>query len=242
MSFAASSGGVRAERAALVVTVAAATLAAGWSAGPGRSATPAGCGTSAGYSYAGFQHAYAAPGIRATITTLERPVVESGHVAAWVGIGGRGLGAGGTDAWIQIGISSFADGPTELFYEVNSSEAGVRYMPLGVPEGARYRVAVRELATRRGWWQAWLDGKPVSPAIHLPGSSGRWRPIATAETWDGGRRVCNRFAYRFAAVAVDTHSSWSRFVVGYRFQDPGYRAVRMTNSMFMARAVERPGS
>jgi hypothetical protein len=243
MFFAASSGGVRVERAALVVTVAAATtLLTGWSAGSSRYAASGGCGTSAGYSYAGFQHAYPAPGIRATITTLSRPEVESGHVAAWVGIGGRGLGAGGTDAWIQIGVSSFSDGPSELFYEVNSAGAGVRYTPLGVPAGVRYRVAVRELAARRGWWQAWLDGNPVSPAIHLPGSSGRWRPIATAETWDGGRRVCNRFAYRFAAVAVGTRSSWSGFVVGHRFQDPGYRAMRMTSSMFMARAMERPGS
>lgn len=237
MSFAASSGGVRAERAALVVTVAAATaLATGWSAGPSRSAASATCGTSAGYSYAGFQHAYPARGIRATVSPLERPEVESGHVAAWVGIGGRGLGAGGTDAWIQIGITSFADGPSQLFYEVSTYGAGIRYTPLGVAAGVRYRVAVRELATRRGWWRAWLDGEPVSPEVHLPGSSGRWRPIATAETWDGGRRVCNRFAYRFASVAVVTRSSWSGFVVGYRFQDPGYRVVRTTDATFVARA------
>jgi hypothetical protein len=237
MSFAASSGGVRAERALFVVTVAAATvLASGWSAGPTRSAVSAGCGTS-GYSYAGFQHAYGAPGIRATVTPLERPEVESGHVAAWVGVGGRGLGAGGTDAWIQIGISTFSDGASHLYYEVNRHQAGVRYTPLGVPVGVRHRVAVRELAARRGWWRAWLDGKPVSPAVHLAGSSGRWRPVATAETWDGGRRVCNSFAYRFAAVAVVTGGSWSRFVVGHRFQDPGYRVVRTTKSVFVARAV-----
>ena len=238
MSYAASSGGVRTERALFVVTVVAATvLASGWSAGPTRVTASAGCGI-AGYSYAGFQHAYQAQGIRATLTPLERPEVESGHVAAWVGIGGRGLGTGGTDAWIQIGISSFSDGPSQLFYEVSSYGTGVRYTPLGASVRVRYRVAVRELETRRGWWRAWLDGKPVSAAVHLPGSSGRWRPIATAETWDGGRRVCNRLAYRFAAVAVVTRGSWSRFIVGYRFQDPGYRVVRATNSMFVARAVD----
>lgn len=236
MSFAASRGGVRVERALLVVTVAATTaFASAWSAGATPSAASGGCGTS-GYSYAGFQHARAAPGIRATVTPLERPEVESGHVAAWVGVGGRGQGAGGTDAWIQIGISTFSDGASQLYYEVNRNRTGPRYTPLGVAVGVLHRVAVRELASRRGWWRAWLDGKPVSPAVHLPGS-GRWRPIATAEAWDGGRRVCNRFAYRFAAVAVVTRGSWSSFVVGHRFQDAGYRVVRTTSSMFVARAV-----
>ena len=239
MSFAASSGGVRAERALLVVTVAAATaFVSGWTAGPTPSAVSSRCGTS-GYSYAGLQHAYASPGIRATVTPLERPEVESGHVAAWVGVGGGGMGAGGTDAWIQIGISTLSDGASQLYYEVNQHQTGPRYTPLfvGVPVGVRHRVAVHELATRRGWWRAWLDGKPVSPAVHLPGSSGRWRPIATAETWDGGRRVCNRFAYRFASVAVVTRGSWSKFVVGHRFQDPGYEVARRTSSVFVARAL-----
>ena len=237
MSFAASRGGVRAERALLVVTVAATTaFAAGWTAGPTASAVAGRCGAS-GYSYAGLQHAYAAPGIRATVTPLERPEVESGHVAAWVGVGGSGLGAGGTDAWIQIGISTLSDGASLLYYEVNRPQTGPRYTPLDVPVGVRHRVAVLELPTRRGWWRAWLDGKPVSPAVHLPGSSGHWRPIATAETWDGGRRVCNRFAFRFAAVAVVTRGAWSRFVVGHRFQDPGYVVARTTSSVFVARTV-----
>src|SRR5918995_4392858 len=153
MSFAASRDGIRVERALLVVTVAAATaFVSGWTAGPTPSAVSSRCGTS-GYSYAGLQHAHAAPGIRATVTPLERPDVESGHVAAWVGVGGRGLGAGGTDAWIQIGVSSFSDGASHLYYEINRPGAGPRYTPLDVPLGVRHRVAVRELATRRGWWR-----------------------------------------------------------------------------------------
>jgi hypothetical protein len=49
-----------------------------------------------------------------------------------------------------------------------------------------------------------LDGKPVSPVIVLPGSHGSQRPIATAESWDGGVIGCNRFSYRFTGLAAAT--------------------------------------
>src|SRR5262249_23678606 len=56
-----------------------------------------------GYSYAGVQDARAASGIRATLVQVDTPRVARGHVAAWVGVGGPGQGAGGRDEWIQIG-------------------------------------------------------------------------------------------------------------------------------------------
>ena len=57
-------------------------------------------------------------GVSARIAPLRAPNVAGGHVAAWVGIGGEGLGPGGATEWIQAGLSAFADGRIELYYEV----------------------------------------------------------------------------------------------------------------------------
>ena len=66
-------------------------------------------------------------------------------------------------------------------------------------------------------------------------SSGRFQPIATAETWDGGTRVCNRFKYRFEGLAVAgaRGGSWRPFVHAHRFEDRGYR-VTTSRSSFVA--------
>ena len=196
------------------------------------------CGRS-GYSYAGFQAVSPAHGVRADIRALGAPHVQSGHVAAWVGVGGPGQGAGGSDAWIQVGFSAFQDGYSRLYYETNRPGVGPRYTQVRerVEPGTRHRLAVLEVHRHAGWWRVWVDGKPVSQPVFLPGSSGRWRPIATAETWDGGRRVCNLFSYKFGRVSVAGHGgAWRHFRSGYRFQDPGYRVVGGKNG-FLARGV-----
>lgn len=230
----------RSGRNACLLAGVAAAASSGALVGDGQGATGGACGVP-GYSYAGFQDAQTAHGIRATLMPLARPQVESGHVAAWVGVGGTGLGAGGSDAWIQIGLSSFSDGVSRLYSEVNQPSIGPRYTELatGVSVGARHRVVVLEVASRPGWWRVWLDGTPASTPLYLPGSTRRWRPIATAETWDGGRRVCNRFAYRFERVAVvkARGGSWTPFVVGHRFQGPGYRVLLERPGVFSARAA-----
>ena len=194
------------------------------------------CGK-AGYSYAGFQSAHRGHGIKATLTALANPQVRDGHVAAWVGVGGAGLGPNGSDQWLQVGLSAFHGTGSNLYYEVTTGGAAPRYHELDarVAPGQRQRVAVLELANRPDWWRVWLNGKPVSKPIHLPGSSGRFEPIATAETWDGGSRVCNRFAYRFGEVAVAgaRGGSWKRFVQAHRFEDRGYR-VTASRSSFVA--------
>jgi len=206
------------------------------------SSTPASavssCGRS-GYSYAGFQAGAAAHGVRADIVALGAPQVESGHVAAWVGVGGPGQGAGGSDAWIQVGLASFDGTESRLYFEVNRPGVGPRFSQVQghVAPGSRHRVAVLELFGHPGWWKVWVDGAAVSQPYFLPGSSGRWRPIATAETWDGGRRVCNLFSYRFGRVSVAGRGgAWRRFRSAYRFQDPGYRVLGSRHG-FLARAV-----
>jgi len=191
------------------------------------------CGK-AGYSYAGFQSASRGFGVRATLMALANPEVRSGHVAAWVGLGGAGLGPNGSDQWLQVGLSAFHGTGSNLYYEVATGGAEPRYHEIDstVSSGERQRVAVLELATRPNWWRVWVNDKPVSKPIHLSGSSGRYQPIATAETWDGGAPVCNRFAYRFAglAVAAARGGSWHRFVQAHRFEERGYRVTASTSS------------
>jgi hypothetical protein len=221
---------------ALVLLVSA--LAAG--ASPAAAGRSAACGR-AGYSYAGFASAERAHGVRAGLTALTEPSVANGHVAAWVGVGGAGEGPGGTDAWLQVGVSAVAGvDDSALYYEVVRPGRAPRYTFLGdVRADETHDVAVLEVAGRPGTWRVWVDGEARTAAIELPGSSGRWRPIATAETWDGGRRVCNRFDFSFARVQVAGRpgGSWRPFVGGQRFQDPGYRVVTRSASSFRATAA-----
>jgi hypothetical protein len=209
--------------------------ALGWFADSGNA-----CG---GYSYAGVQDARAATGIRATLVQVAIPRVARGHVAAWIGVGGPGQGAGGRDEWIQIGLNALSDGVSRLYFEIDRPGPGPSYQELSsdVAVGSRYEVTVLELASRPGWWQVRLNGAPVSEPVELPGSS-RWRPMAVAESWVGGRHACNTFAYRFENVAVALRSSgaWSTLVDGYRFHDPGYRMRRETGRTFLISSTTNP--
>jgi hypothetical protein len=197
-----------------------------------------------GYSYAGLQDARRAHGVRATLVELAKPVVEDGHVAAWVGVRGPGAGPGGADAWLQIGLSAFSDGSSRMYFEVNRPGTGPVYTEVApsLVTGERHDVAALEIATRPSWWRVWVDGAAVSPPLHLPGSSGRWNAVATAEAWDGGRPVCNRFAYRFEDVSVTARRGgvWSPVVVGSVFHDPGYRILREPEAAFVADAIGWP--
>ena len=84
------------------------------------------CGK-AGYSYAGFQSANRGHGVKATLVALAKPDVRSGHVAAWVGVGGAGLGPNGSDQWLQVGLSAFHGTGSNLYYEVTTGGAPARY-------------------------------------------------------------------------------------------------------------------
>jgi hypothetical protein len=196
------------------------------------------CGNEAGYSYAGFQSAHRGHGIRATLVSLGNPKVRNGHVAAWVGVGGSGLGPNGTNQWLQVGLNAFQGTGSNLYYEVTTGGAAPRYHEIAanVSPGLRHRVAVLEIGSRPNWWRVWVNGKPASPAIHLPGSSGRFQPIATAETWNAGSPVCNGFKYRFdgLGVAAARGGSWHRFVQAHRFQDRHYRVTASASSFVAA--------
>jgi hypothetical protein len=186
------------------------------------------CGLDAdgnGYTYAGHQSTTAGHGVRATITPTRALNVTAGHVAGWVGVGGPGQGVNGEDAWLQVGIASVEETQPFVYAEIARDGRQPQFMLLqeGLRIGESHRLALLEMSGRPGWWQVWVDGNPKMKPLRIEGSSGRWAPIATAESWDGGRGACNRFAFRFERVSVSYGSggSWRPFVPGYQFLDGG---------------------
>jgi hypothetical protein len=183
-------------------------------------------GGNAGYTYAGHQALNSAHGVRATISQVRAPDVAAGHVAGWVGVGGPGQGVDGTDEWIQVGLASVPGQAAFLYAEITrpGQSPSFQLIEQGIPMGATRRVAVLEMAGRPNWWRVWVDGDPVTQPVFLRGSSLRWAPIATAESWNGGQGACNSFSFRFERVSVSQSlgGSWLAFKPGYKFQDSGY--------------------
>lgn len=196
-------------------------------------ANQASCGSGVhgrtGYAYAGHQANVIAHGIRATITPLVQPAVAAGHVAGWIGVGGPGAGPSGETMWLQAGVASMPGTPMVVYAEITRPAKEPVFVPLvqDVEVGEPHRLAVLELSQRPGVWRVWLDGRPATAPIVLPGSRDRWRPIATAESWNGGASRCTRLGFRFegVGVATSTGGSWRTFVPGFMFKDRGY-AVR----------------
>ena len=133
-------------RLGLCIGVLATLLAAAATdATPSRATGAEVCGNP-GYSYAGYQHRGRAHGVRATLSAMARPYVASGHVAAWIGVGGPGAGPNGADEWIQVGLSAFSDGSSQLYYEVTRPGVPPTYHQIDavVRPGERKRVVVLE--------------------------------------------------------------------------------------------------
>jgi hypothetical protein len=221
----------------LVITVLAAVSAALVAPSETR-AESAGCGVLP-YSYAGWQAKERSAGAAAIVTSLEEPSVTNGHVAAWIGVGGVGEGPGGTDEWLQVGVSAFSEpGSSSIYYEVAVPRSAPRYVEVAssVPVGVAHRMAVLEMAHRTSWWRVWVDGKPVSPPIKLPGSHAAWTPQAVAESWNGGSPSCNRYAFRFSRLlqAGGPGGAWAPFRSHVRMSDVGYQVLGSGSTAFVA--------
>jgi hypothetical protein len=226
--------------AALALALLATSVAAG------RSTRSNGCGVRE-YSYAGLQSETKAHGVGATLVPLETPAVSAGHVGAWIGVGGPGAGPNGSTEWIQIGFSAFhADSMSRIYYEVAVPGEIPRYVELDadVRPGEKHRFKVLEMARRSAWWRVWLDGKAVSPAIHLPGSHEAWYPQAVAESWNGAVSACNKFHYRFSNVTLarSDGGDWRPLKQSIAFHDPGYRLVQTSTvpRSFLATSLGTP--
>jgi hypothetical protein len=206
-----------------------------------RQSCGAGANGSQGYAYAGHQATTVSHGIRATITPTAQANVIAGHVAGWIGVGGPGQGSNGETAWLQVGVTSIPDTPTMVYAEITRAGQEPVFVPLvrGVQVGESHRVAVLEMSHRPNWWRVWLDGKAATDPVLLENSTNRWKPIATAESWNGGQAVCNRFAFRFdgVGVAAAAGGSWHPFAPGYRFQDRGFEIRRLSAVSGVARTL-----
>jgi len=197
------------------------------------------CGTRP-YSYAGIAGWRATSGVAATLVAQVQPQVEHGHVAAWVGVGGVGLGPGGSDEWLQAGYA--ADGSTsDLYYEVAKPNAAPQYHSIGrkAAPGEAHRVAVIEMQNRPGWWRIWVDRVPVSQPIFLADSHGRWAPIVTSESWNGGMSSCNAFAYSFSTIRV-RQASWRLLADAYPIRSPGYAVAWRPGAMVAQSGTREP--
>lgn len=220
------------------ILVAAATLATACSlATPQRGYSAATCAPSA-YTYAGVSSINARFGVSARISAVRKPNVVKGHVAAWVGVGGAGLGPGSTDEWLQVGISAKPSQDPALYYEVALPNQAPRYVMLKghLPIGKAYDVSVLESSRTPGAWRVWVNGSPMTKRIYLPGSHGAWRPIATAESWNGDATgTCNAYAFRFQqiSVAAKPGGDWKP-IDGRVLADTGYRVQHELQSALLA--------
>jgi hypothetical protein len=219
----------------LIVTIASlASLATAGIASAAKTVSP--CGYD-GYSYAGVTATAAEAGISAGITATSQPQITTGHIAAWVGVGGMGLGPNGSNEWIQAGISAVPQQPTSLYVEVAQPGSAPRYhaLPLALQIGRTYQVAVEESTTRANWWSVWVDGKQVTGKIFLPGSHDAWKPVATSESWDGGSPACNSFTFKFSNLESKTSTSpaWSPLASSV-IDAPDYKVTQRTLAGFTA--------
>ena len=200
-------------------------------AASGGAARASACGSN-GYSYAGLaapQHAF---GISAMVSSVADFDLPYGHVAGWVGVGGPGEGPRGTNEWLEIGLSRFPGVVgSEVYYEVAQPGRYPVYHEVasGLPAGKTVEVSVLEMHDRPDWWRVSLNGRLVSRPIRLPASHDRWTPIATAESWAGGRgRACNTFLYHFRRLRL-AHAAgggWHRFSGGSRIESSMTRVRR----------------
>ena len=200
----------------------------------GGSTTATGCGVKT-FSYAGLEADNKAHGVSATLATTAPPSVSDGHVGGWIGLGGTGAGPGGTAEWIQTGLAAFtSDSTSHMYYEVTVAGSQPQYVELdaSVAAGVSHHFAVLEMAHRKSWWRVWVDGKPVSPPIYLPGSDDAWYPQAVAENWNGGTGACNSYSYRFTDVALAQANGgvWRPLKLSSVFQDAGYHVVPISKS------------
>jgi hypothetical protein len=204
------------------------------------------CGTG-GYRYAGIASSERAYGVAAVVT----PVVGgfdliAGHVAGWVGVGGPGLGPGGSDEWLQAGVSRIHGvRGNHVYYELTLPYQPPAYHRLAVraPKGLPVRVAVLELHGRPGWWRVWVNRRPVTAPIYLPDSHGRWAPQVSAESWDGGMpEVCNSFLFSFRrlSIAGAPGGDWRPFASGRSITSGTTRVVRTARSRDSFLAADLP--
>lgn len=189
-----------------------------------------------GYAYAGVQTQKPVHGVSAAISALQIPDVKDGHVAGWVGVVSRNA-----TGWIQVGLSAFpGDRTNDVYLEYAAPGGDPQYTVLrtSVAVGERHRLAVSEISSRPGWWQASVDGFPAGRAVFLPGSDGRWRAQVLGESWNNESGACNAYSYGFSGVTLarTPNHHWAALGGYSSFEDAGYALTWRSASHFVASA------
>ncbi len=219
--------------AALAAAVLACAAVGAWAAVPTAARSETSCAAH-GYTYAGLAHNDAVHGVSATLTAVSAPQVSGGHVAAWVGVGGRGMAPGGKNAWLQAGLAAYRHSGSRLYYEL-MLPGGRRYVELAraVRTGTRFTVSVLEVAP--GTWQVVVDGRAVSHAFALPLSAAGFPAIVTAESWARANQACNRYAFGFAgAQFIGADGMWHAFSKPQIIVSSSTRITRRSATGFLA--------
>ena len=136
------------------------------------------------------------------------------------------------------------ESPSRLFFEVKRG-ADRHWMRLGdrwVNAGEAITVSVRRRPHRRGVWQVFAGGKPISGPIYL-NHARRLRPAAAADALNGGTSSCNRFNFDFSSVETKrgAKSRWRPLKGGRVVQDRGYELIRISSAAFVARSSQAAG-
>jgi hypothetical protein len=180
------------------------------------------------------------------VTSVDDFDVPNGHVAGWVGVGGPGEGPRGTNEWLEIGLSSFPGvSGSDVYYEVALPGRYPVYHQIasGLPAGKTVEVSVLEMQGHPDRWLVSLNGRPISRPIRLPASHDRWSPIATAESWDGGKgHACNMFLYDFRRLRL-AHAAgggWQPFSGGSPIDSSMTRVRRSRSGDAFLAAEGRP--
>jgi hypothetical protein len=193
-----------------------------------------------GYSYAGLEGPFGAPGVRATIRAITRPhVPELGsHVAAWVGVDAR---VDGKVAWVQVGLYCDPASLTtaSVLYLEHRSPKGYKLEVVrrNVPLGARFRVAVHEV--KPGLWRASVDGNAVGE-VELSLPVGRWNTTASAESYRVGSEA-NRYRYGFENVEILQEGSWVAMPVTKVLEDARDKVIDRRGDHFVATSAATRG-
>ncbi|HET6656644.1 MAG TPA: polysaccharide lyase [Gaiellaceae bacterium] len=187
-----------------------------------------------GYSYAGVVTAKPRVGVSAIIKAPLAPVVESGDVSGWIGVGR--VGVTGKRGLARVGLLAQPDGTIRLYYEIRKGSTWVRRLGPEVEPGERHSVKIARVLDTPKRWAVRIDGNRIGRSFTLGQGWKRLRAVATAESWDGGTPACNHFLYAFGKVKTRGRHGW-RGVRSRKIQDPGYKVLQSNRTRFVATNV-----
>lgn len=185
-----------------------------------------------GYSYAGVVTPKPRMGVSAIIKAPVAPVVESGDVSGWIGVGR--VTVSGKRGLARVGLLAESDGTIRLYYEIRRGSGWSRRLGPQVQPGERHSVKIARVLDTKKRWAVRIDGNRIGRSFELGRGWKRLRAVATAESWDGGTPACNHFLYEFGKVKTRGRHAWRGVRSRKLIQDPGYKVLQSNKTRFLA--------